>query len=148
MGFAKSFMKDLRSLTSLYPVAKWIMRIFVFVYVLVYYGPRFLEPSLTSEYFFLAIVYVFSAFLLLIGGFGQNSNLTRIAAFILFFAIISHLIAALIVFHKFDELFASRLLFLSIVIYFLTSSKRFERPKKSSSADGLFDERETKDIEA
>jgi len=142
MSFQQKLLKDLASLQQYYSLSKWILRIFLVIYAVTNYGYRLTEPSLSSEYFYLAIIYIFFTSLLFIGGFGRTSDLTRLSALALFFASIIHLIASLLIYKKIDDLYSAKLLFLGIVIYFLTSSKRFERHKKSTSADSLFDEDE------
>lgn len=141
MDLLKKLLKDLRGLSHYYLFSKWMLRLFVLIYILLVYTKRFMDPSVTSEYFWLAIVYTVFAILLFIGGFSENSDLTRFSALILLIASVIHLVASVLVYQKVDEVAASKLLFLGIVLYFLTSSKRQERPqKKHTSMEGIFDE--------
>ncbi len=142
MGVIKDFLSDLSTMPRFYGLAKWFLRIAVFIYMIVYYGPRLMSPEITSEYFLLSLVYIFFSFLLIIGGFNRTSDLTRLSALVLFLAILSHLIASVIIYKKFDELFASRILLLAVTFYFMTTSKRFERYKAKAKEFSVFEEDE------
>ncbi len=142
MGLIKDMLRDLSGMPRFYKLAKWFLRFAVFIYMIVYYGPRLMAPELSSEYFLLSLVYLLFSFLLIIGGFNKTSDLTRFSALFLFFAILAHIVASLIIYKSFDELFASRLLLLGVTFFFMTTSKRYERYKAKSKNFSVFDETE------
>lgn len=129
------FFRDFNSLPRFYPISKWFMRIAVFVYVLIIFGRRIVDFSITSEYSLLAVVYIFFSFILFIAGFRRRSTLTRVAALILAATTVVYLITSVLLSKAYNELFATNLILLSILIYFCTSSKRFDFYKKYSGRD-------------
>lgn len=140
------FFKDFSTLPKFYSISKLVMRISVFIYVLLIYGRRIKEFSWTSEYSILALTYIFFSFLLLIAGFLKRSTLTRFAAAILALITIVYLVTGILLSRINGPVLASTIIFLSVLLYFTTSSCRYDMYKrhKDSKMDSSDEELEIK----
>ena len=124
MSLLHTLRQDLMGLRKYYNFSQWIMRIFLFVYILIIYGKRLTYLDVNSEYFLLAVIYTLFSFLIIIGGLSRTSELTRIASIIMLMTVVAHTAASLFIYRVIDEAFAERLLFICILLYFATVSKR------------------------
>ncbi|MBC8342872.1 MAG: hypothetical protein ISR55_06420 [Bacteroidetes bacterium] len=124
MNFLRSFRNDLMGLRKYYNFSQWIMRLVLFTYILIVYGERLKYLDVNSEYFILAVIYTIFGFLVIIGGFSRTSELTRLSSIIMLITVVAHTAASFFIFRNFDEAFAARLLFIGILLYFATVSKR------------------------
>jgi uncharacterized membrane protein YphA (DoxX/SURF4 family) len=124
MSLLRTLRNDLMGLRKYYNFSQWIMRLVLFAYILIVYSKRLTYLDINSEYFVLAIIYTFFGFLVIVGGFSRTSELTRIAAIIMLITVVAHTSASFFIYRNFDESFAARLLFIGILLYFATVSKR------------------------
>ncbi|MFC2114273.1 hypothetical protein ACFLRI_02875 [Bacteroidota bacterium] len=124
MSLLHTLRQDLMGLRKYYNFSQWIMRIFLFIYVLIVYGKRLTYLDVNSEYFLLAVIYTLFSFLVIIGGLSRTSELTRVSSIIMLMTVVAHTAASLFIYRIIDEAFANRLLFIAILFYFATVSKR------------------------
>jgi hypothetical protein len=115
---------EIKNMPVYYPMAVWILRLALLFYVILEFGPRLSSPDIHSEYFHLALIFIIFTSLLFLGGFMRKSYLTRISAFILVLTTLVYLIAAFLIYQN-AEVLASRFLFLAILIFFSTFSKKY-----------------------
>lgn len=116
--------RDLKNLPRYYGIAQWLLRIALLVYVYVNYGHRLLYFDFTSEYFLLSIIYFSGAIFIFLGGFAHTSEMTRLFAVITSIALIAHLGASFFIYKSIDSEFSEKLLFLGVLLYFATLSKK------------------------
>ncbi|MBT3302705.1 MAG: hypothetical protein HOD63_03795 [Bacteroidetes bacterium] len=124
MGLLRTLRNDLMGLRKYYNFSQWIMRLVLFAYILIVYSGRLTYLDVNSEYFLLAVIYTFFGFFVIVGGFSRSSELTRISSIVMLITVVAHTSASFFIYHNFDEAFASRLLFIGILLYFATVSKR------------------------
>lgn len=73
----------MKPLKSLAPLAKTLLRITVAILVVSFYFDRLTNPDLTSVYWFISVVIVIFAVLLLVGGFVKKASLTVVSGLII-----------------------------------------------------------------
>ncbi|MCF8359457.1 MAG: hypothetical protein K9H26_11895 [Prolixibacteraceae bacterium] len=67
--------------------SKWLLRIALVVYLIAYYHDTIFYFDFLDVSFIFAIIYVFAAICLLLGGFRKDSNITVYASLILLIAV-------------------------------------------------------------
>lgn len=73
----------MKPLKSFAPLAKTLLRITAAILIHSLYFDRLTNPDLTSVYWFISVVIVIFALLLLIGGFIKNASLTVVSGLII-----------------------------------------------------------------
>jgi hypothetical protein len=68
-------------------VSKWLLRIALVLYLLVFYHDTLLFFDFLEVSFVFAVIYVLGAITLLVGGFRKDGNITVYSSFILLIAI-------------------------------------------------------------
>ena len=130
----RNLIRSLDSLVRFQPLAVLFLRFALFIYILSIYGKRFTrEISLTSEFFILAVIYVFFSALILIDGFTPRSVITRISSVILFMVTLIITITFLLLDKQVNESFGSRLILMAVLAYFSTTTKK--RARRSEEED-------------
>lgn len=124
MGIFSALRRDLKGLAKYYGLAQWLLRIALLVYVYVNYGKRLMYFDFSSEYFLLSVVYFLGAIFIFLGGFSKTSEITRTFAVITAIVLTAHLAASFILYKSIDSEFSDKLLFLGVLFYFATLSKR------------------------
>jgi len=112
----------MKALTSLAPISKWILRITLFLYVFSLYFKNIAHFNLNSLNFYISLIYVLFGFLLILGGFFSNDNLTIISSFVIFIISIYSFIKLLP--HPIDNVFFKDLIPASISFYFLSTGNK------------------------
>lgn len=74
----------MKPLKSFVPLAKMLLRITAAILIGTLYFDWLTNPDLTSVYWFISVVIVIFAFLLLISGFIKNASLTAVSGLIIF----------------------------------------------------------------
>jgi hypothetical protein len=69
------------------PFSKWLLRIVLVIYLVLYYHGTLHFLDFLDVSFIFALIYVFAAVALLVGGFKNDSNVTVYASLILLFAV-------------------------------------------------------------
>lgn len=69
------------------PFSKWLLRVTLVIYLILYYHGTLYFLDFLDVSFIFALIYVFSAVALLLGGFKSDSNVTVYSAMILIVAI-------------------------------------------------------------
>lgn len=69
------------------PFSKWLLRIALVVYLIAFYHDTIFYFDFLDVSFIFAIIYVFAAICLLIGGFKKDDNITVYASLILLIAV-------------------------------------------------------------
>ncbi len=129
----KSILRSLESLAVYQPLAGFLLRVLLFVYMLLQYWHRLINPSFTSEIYILALINVGASLLILIDFFTPRSWLTRLSALILIIVTFTVLITLLLLDRNINETTGARLLILGISFYLLTCSKK--RPRRMDDED-------------
>lgn len=81
----------MKPLKTVIPASKWILRICLVFYLLVYhYGTLYPIDFLDASFIF-ALIYIFGALALLIGGFRTDSSITIYAAIMLLITVVFNL---------------------------------------------------------
>ena len=109
---------DTNSSQSIYNFAVWFLRVAIFVYILSNYYGRVLHFKLHGEYSWLALIYILSTLLLVIGDFIKNPYFTTIPAFVFFIACLTHLIAYIIKAQTFNGSSSVLLVLMAVALLF------------------------------
>jgi len=112
----------MRPIKGLYPLATWIMRLAVVLFIFVNFWKPFTSFNFQSLMFYLSAIFIIFSGLLFIGGILQKENLTVVSSLILVLITIYHIIAD-IGFHL-NQSFAIYFLLVSIFLFFLTTGNK------------------------
>jgi hypothetical protein len=115
-------MKDVDSLPRYANITKWFLRITVVVYIFTIYYKRLITFNLESDYFLIAVFYIFFSITLFFGGFRKSASLTRLSGLALVFLTLVYFGASIALHKNLYNMFASKILLLAVALYFSTSS--------------------------
>jgi hypothetical protein len=96
----------------------------------------------TSDYFLLAIAYMFLAVFLVIGGFQKRSTLTRLVSIAMIMLTLIYFGASILLGKDLYQMLVSKFLLLAVLIYFATSSnwKEYKMRHKKFKGDIFVEE--------
>jgi hypothetical protein len=140
--FYRLLVKDIDNLPRYSSMAKWILRLTVVVYILAIYWRRLATLNFESDYFLIAIFYVIFSILLFIGGFQKRATMTRFSALVLVILTLVYIGASFMLHKNLYTMFTSKILLLSVCLYFATSSNWRENRRKSKLKRGTMTEEE------
>jgi len=106
---------------GLQPLASWLLRLALALIIILIYQEAVSNVNFQSPLFFLAVLSYLGAILLLLGGFLQNTLLTRIGALLLVLLGMYGIVSS---FQGVDLQFSSKLIRVAIAFYFLTAGNK------------------------
>lgn len=112
----------MRPSKRLFPLANWIMRFAVVLFVLLTYWKSFAAFNFQSVMFYVAAIYVVFSILLFFGGFLRKDSLTVLSSLLLILVTGYH--AFLNLESKLDHNFAVYVVLGSIFVYFFTTGNK------------------------
>ncbi|MCB2196181.1 MAG: hypothetical protein KQH79_09985 [Bacteroidetes bacterium] len=112
----------MRPSKRLFPLANWIMRFAIVLFVLLTYWKSFSAFNFQSVMFYVSAIYVVFSILLFVGGFLRKDSLTVLSSLLLILVTGYH--AFLNLESKLDHNFAVYVVLGSIFVYFFTTGNK------------------------